>query len=59
MKRVFEFIAIMVAMFGCMIVDTYTFAPIIGFAVAWLLWRIKVAIWGEDAPEPINEDELM
>lgn len=59
MKRVIELLAIMVAAFGCMIVDTYTFAPLVGIAIASVLWRIKVAIWGKDVPEPINEDELM
>lgn len=56
-QRAIEFLCVLVAALGMMAIESNPFLPIVGLAIAWVLWQIKVAIFGEDAPEPINEDE--
>lgn len=56
-QRAIEYLCIFVAALGMMAIESNPFLPIIGLAIAWVLWQIKAVIFGEDAPEPINEDE--
>ena len=58
-KRAIEFLCVLVAALGMMAIESNPLLPIVGLAIAWVLWQIKVAIFGEDAPEPINPDEQM
>lgn len=56
-QRAIEFLCVLVAALGMMAIESNPFLPIVGLAIAWVLWQIKAVIFGEDAPEQINEDE--
>lgn len=56
-RRAIEYLCIFVAAIGMMAIESNPFLPIVGLAIAWVLWQIKAVIFGEDAPEQINEDE--
>lgn len=55
-QRAIEFLCVFVAALGMMAIESNPFLPIVGIAIAWVLWQIKVVIFEEDAPEQINEN---
>lgn len=57
-ERTIEFMAVAVVGLGMMAVDGAPLAPIIGFAVAWVLWQIKEAIFGQTKVEEYPDEEM-